>query len=112
MARKRKDYLVLDIETVPDTARWSRPEAGGGGQAGVPYTDWFPPTWAHRIIVIGCLLLDEEYRLKKLGVVGEHGDEAHILEDFSRFIDKSRPILVTYNGSTYGYGKYDGHFTD
>ena len=103
MAARRKDYLVLDIETVPDSARWARPEPSGGGpQAGTPFpSDWFPPTWAHRIIVIGCLWLDESYRLKKLGVVGEHGDEAHILEDFTRFIDKTRPILVTYNGRTF-----------
>ena len=42
------DYLILDIETVPDSERWVRPELPHGESA-------FPPTWAHRIIVVGYL---------------------------------------------------------
>ena len=57
------EYLILDIETVPDTDRWQQPDAANGG--GV-----FPPTWAHRIIVIGCLWLDHDYHLKRFGVIG------------------------------------------
>ena len=38
------EYLILDIETIPDVERWQRPETHEGG---------FPPSWAHRIIVIG-----------------------------------------------------------
>jgi hypothetical protein len=65
------EYLVLDLETVPDTARWSRPELPHGTEAP------FPPTWAHRIIVVGCLWLGKDYRLKKLGVIGdERADES------------------------------------
>jgi hypothetical protein len=63
--RRRPEYLVVDIETIPDTTRWERPEVPHGVQQP------FPPTWAHRIIVIGCLWLDADYRLKRLGVVGE-----------------------------------------
>src|SRR5690606_23880044 len=61
------EYLVLDIETIPDLERWKRPEVTQDTATPLP----FPPTWAHRIIVIGCLWLDHDYRLKRLGVVGD-----------------------------------------
>jgi 3'-5' exonuclease len=115
------EYLILDIETIPDVSRWQRPEgdpAAGGAERG------FPPTWAHRIVVIGCMWLDHGYRLKRLGVIGPapekphaeepalsiapRGDsdtpdqrERHLLEDFSRFVGKARPVLVTYNGRSF-----------
>ena len=138
------EYLILDIETVPDTERWRRPESGNTADP------QFPPTWAHRIIVIGCLWLDHDYRLKRFGVIGDkdpsridrfrsaaepgsespHGTvadrppepspgvalndrdgvrdgawsdlrERHLLEDFSRFVGRARPVLVTYNGRSF-----------
>ena len=98
MARSRRDpeYLVLDIETVPDTGRWKRPELPHGVEAP------FPPTWAHRIIVIGCLWLGPDYRLKRVGVVGDgRDDERELLEDFSRFVGRAHPVLVTYNGRVF-----------
>jgi predicted PolB exonuclease-like 3'-5' exonuclease len=93
------EYLVLDIETVPDNERWSPPEQPAP----------FPPTWAHRIVVIGCLWLDHGYRLKRLGVVGDPAGgegtadarERALLEDFSRFVGRARPVLVTYNGRSF-----------
>jgi predicted PolB exonuclease-like 3'-5' exonuclease len=93
------EYLVLDIETIPDTERWTAPESPAP----------FPPTWAHRIVVIGCLWLDHGYKLKRLGVVGdaEGGTgtpdqrERALLEDFSRFVGRARPVLVTYNGRSF-----------
>jgi hypothetical protein len=113
------EYLILDIETIPDTDRWARPETGHGEST-------FPPTWAHRIIVIGCLWLDHGYRLKRFGVIGENPAgsldqpattfggaaargqapvvderERHLLEDFSRFVGRARPVLVTYNGRSF-----------
>lgn len=60
------EYLVLDLETVPDP-RWHRPEVPLGTEPP------FPPTWAHRIIVIGCLWLGADYRLRRMGVIGEGG---------------------------------------
>jgi len=118
------EYLILDIETVPDTGRWQRPAPGNGGEP------QFPPTWAHRIIVIGCLWLDHDYRLKRFGVIGDKDPaadrptepppeaapgaqderrddpwsdlrERHLLEDFSRFVGRARPVLVTYNGRSF-----------
>jgi 3'-5' exonuclease len=108
------EYLVLDIETVPDVERWNRPDVTSDTAAApaVPAprtTSLFPPTWAHRIVVIGCLWLDHGYRLKRLGVVGDpNGGEGSpdqreraLLEDFSRFVGRARPVLVTYNGRSF-----------
>lgn len=105
------EYLILDIETVPDTDRWHRPDLANGGEPA------FPPTWAHRIIVIGCLWLAHDYQLKRFGVIGgdpagdaagaeASGDaadqrERHLLEEFSRFVGRARPVLVTYNGRSF-----------
>lgn len=99
------EYLVLDIETIPDVERWKRPEVTQDTATPLP----FPPTWAHRIIVIGCLWLDHNYRLKRLGVVGDPAGgegtldqrERALLEDFSRFVGRARPVLVTYNGRSF-----------
>lgn len=94
------EYLILDIETVPDVERWNRPEVPHGTEPP------FPPTWAHRIVVIGCLWLDHGYRMKRLGVVGDPSGgegspdqrERALVEDFSRFVGRARPVLVTFNG--------------
>jgi predicted PolB exonuclease-like 3'-5' exonuclease len=99
----RPDYLILDIETVPDAERWQRPEASGDVAPPAP----FPPTWAHRVIVIGCLVLDASYRLTRLDVIrgaaaGSADDrERALLEALSRFVGTTRPILVTYNGRNF-----------
>lgn len=102
------EYLILDIETIPDTDRWYRPESPHGVEPS------FPPTWAHRIVVVGCLWLDHGYTLKRFGVIGEKDGakagakdgtldqrEHHLLEDFSRFVGRARPVLVTYNGRSF-----------
>lgn len=89
---------MLDIETVPDDLRWR-----GDDHLDPNRPPPFPPAWAHRIVVIGYLWLDHGYRLKRVGVVaGSPGDpdgrERGLLEDFSRFVGRERPVLVTYNG--------------
>jgi 3'-5' exonuclease len=89
------EFLVLDLETIPDHARWKRPETPHGVEA-------FPPTWAHRIIVVGCLWLGADYRLRRLGVIGDEGaDEQHILVELSRFVGRAKPVIVTYNGRSF-----------
>jgi len=117
------EYLVLDIETVPDLDRWKRPDvtpdtstqpsaqAPGAASASAPGSrpdrGGFPPTWAHRVVVIGCLWLDHGYRLKRFGVIGDRTAgpadqrERALLESFSRDVGKSRPVLVTYNGRSF-----------
>jgi predicted PolB exonuclease-like 3'-5' exonuclease len=116
----RADYLILDIETVPDVERWQRPAAAPGQEALQPQ---FPPIWAHRIIVIGCLLLDPSYRLKRLGVIdgpaGVRSDaqrrdvsiaaatgsaderERSLLTELTRWVGNDHPVLVTYNGRSF-----------
>lgn len=95
MPRPAKSYLVLDIETVPDSTLWIAPDTPMGRERP------FPPTYAHRVIVVGCMWLDEGYRVKRLGVIGESGNEQRVLEDFSAFVGRNRPALVTYNGRTF-----------
>jgi predicted PolB exonuclease-like 3'-5' exonuclease len=100
--RRRPEYLVVDIETIPDDSRWRRPELPHGVEPP------FPPTWAHRVVVIGCLWLDGDYRLRRLGVVGDSAPEedpdeveARLLEDFSRFVGRQKTTLLTYNGRAF-----------
>ncbi|HEY4055170.1 MAG TPA: 3'-5' exonuclease [Kofleriaceae bacterium] len=98
------EYLVLDIETIPDDERWQRPDPPDARGY-----DAFPPTWAHRIVVIGCLWLDHGYRPTHIGVLeagtSESGSEITadvreqaLLEKFSQLVGDRRPTLVTYNG--------------
>lgn len=91
-------YLVLDLETVPDRARWSPPPD-------VTPEPMAPP-WAQRIVCAGFLHLDDEYRLVELGAYTgvPSGDpdltERSLLLALSRPIAAKRPapILVTWNG--------------
>src|SRR5215470_8305901 len=88
-------YLVLDIETVPDPAlHVAGPSTGPGPGA-------FPPLHVHQPVVLGFLWLGEDYRLRRLGVIGEGRDEKGMLEDFSAFVEEVRPQLVTYNGRSF-----------
>jgi len=103
VTRRRPEYLVLDIETIPDDSRWARPQLPHGTEAP------FPPIWAHRVVVVGCLWLDADYRLKRLGVVGEglaaaaspDEQEAQLLDAFSRFVARQHTTLLTYNGRSF-----------
>ncbi len=109
MARTpRAEYLILDIETIPDVERWDRPELPEG------VAPPFPPTWAHRIVVMGYLWLDHDYRMTRLGVMGPStagefastgspadARERGLLEAFSDVVGSARPVLVTYNGRTF-----------
>lgn len=95
MARTSADYLVLDIETVTDMARWTPPV----GQEGA-----FPPSWAQRVVAVGCMWLDHRYRLREAVVFVERagaspdGGERGLLAAWSEQVGAAKPILVTYNG--------------
>jgi hypothetical protein len=90
-----RTYLVVDIETVPDPSLYVHPDVANGMERP------FPPLYVHQPIVLGALWLDEDYRLKKLGVVGDGKDEREMLEDFSAFVGRWQPQLVTYNGRSF-----------
>jgi predicted PolB exonuclease-like 3'-5' exonuclease len=93
------EYLVVDIETVPDTSRWTPPDPASGAPA-------FPPNWAHRIVTIGYMWLDHAYRLERFNIVASAGDDADrrersLLAAFSELVARRRPTLVTYNGRSF-----------
>ncbi|HEY3358455.1 MAG TPA: 3'-5' exonuclease [Polyangia bacterium] len=91
----RDTVLVLDIETVPDPELYVPPEMRAGEERP------FPPPYVHRPIVIGVLWLDAALEFVRLGVVGHHDDEAAMLDDFSQFMEKNKPTLVTWNGRAF-----------
>jgi 3'-5' exonuclease len=92
-----RGYLVLDIETVPDPELYVPPDSAAGTGSPAP----FPPLYCHQPVVLGALWLDEAYRFRRLGVVGEGKDERGMLEDFSQFVGRYQPDLVTYNGRSF-----------
>jgi hypothetical protein len=61
-----RQYLVQDIETIPESDiadEWKpTPEEVARGNG-----DPFPPTWAHRVITIGALVLDEQLMVRMSG---------------------------------------------
>jgi predicted PolB exonuclease-like 3'-5' exonuclease len=87
-----RGYLVLDIETVPDSELYTPPDQQAGTERP------FAPLYAQRPICIGVLWLDEAYQFRRLGVIGEHDHESGMLHDFSTFVEQWRPHLVTFNG--------------
>jgi predicted PolB exonuclease-like 3'-5' exonuclease len=94
-----RGYLILDIETVPDSQLYAPPPSPTGTGPGAEKP--FPPLFAHRPIVLGVLWLDEAYGFRRLGVIGEDKDEAGMLADFANFAEQYRPHLVTYNGRSF-----------
>jgi predicted PolB exonuclease-like 3'-5' exonuclease len=80
----RAEYLVLDLETVPDVQRWARPDTPEGVEPP------FPPTWAHRIVVIGAMWLDHRYRVQHLDVVHPSAAIANALERDRAATDAAR----------------------
>jgi predicted PolB exonuclease-like 3'-5' exonuclease len=87
-----QSHLVLDIETVLDAELPILPAADNERLPAPPH---------HRVVVIGALLLDANYEVKRLGVVGEGKDEAGMLRDFAKLLDERRPCLVTFNGRSF-----------
>jgi predicted PolB exonuclease-like 3'-5' exonuclease len=85
-------YLVLDLETVPDDEVYTAPEPAPGTERA------FPPLFACKPVVIGVLWLDEALACRRMGIIGEGKDEAGMLADFSEFMARWQPHLVTWNG--------------
>ncbi len=86
--RVSTSFLVLDIETVLD------PEL----PIQVSDAERLPAPPHHQVVVLGALLFDAGYEVKRIGVISELKDEAGILEDFARMLEERRPCLVTFNG--------------
>ena len=75
-----RSYLVLDIETVPDPALYIPPPSDASSD---DTERPFPPLHAHRPIVLGVLWLDEEYRFRRLGIIGDGKDEKGMLQELT-----------------------------
>lgn len=87
-------YLVLDLETVLDRSL-PPPKKGVDGK------EVFPPAPYHQIVVMGAALLDANYQLRRLWVVGEDGDrdERGTLAALAGFLGEQRDLtVVSYNG--------------
>ena len=82
-------HLVLDIETVLD------PELPISQSSEV---ERLPAPPHHKIVVIGALLFDASYQVRRIAVLAEGKDEPGMLLDFARLLDERRPCLVTFNG--------------
>jgi 3'-5' exonuclease len=85
-----RSYLVLDIETVldPNLPLTDLPDQEG-----------LPPPPHHQIVCVGVLWLDAAYEVRRLGIIAEgKKDEAEVVGDLARFLDKHKPTLVTFNG--------------
>lgn len=86
-------YLVFDIETVPDSNLW-KPEPP---KPRARKKDEFPPLYAHRPIVIGFALFDDDLKLQHLDAVASD-DEAKLISDFTNWLAQMPATLVTFNG--------------
>lgn len=102
--------LVLDIETIPDVAAlrvlrghdatvsddevaraaFSARQAQTGSD--------FLPHHLHRLAAVSCVFRDDDgFRVRSLGSPEE--DEARLVKDFFRIIERYTPQLVSWNGS-------------
>jgi hypothetical protein len=101
--------LVFDIETVPDVAglRLLRPDWAALSDAEVAERAFaerrertgsdFLPHYLHRVVAIGCAFRDDAgFRVKCLGTPED--EEAKLIQDFFRLIDRYTPQLVSWNG--------------
>jgi 3'-5' exonuclease len=85
-------FLVLDIETVLD------PELpiSQSGQSGD--VERLPAPPHHKIVVIGALLFDPMYQVRRIAVLAEAADESGALQAFAELLEEQQPCLVTFNG--------------
>lgn len=84
-----RSFLVLDIETILDPGL---PLAEPSESEGLPA----PPH--HEVVCIGVLWFSKGLKVKRIGIIGDGKEEAGILADFARFLDKHKPTIVTFNG--------------
>jgi len=102
MTTPQPSYLVLDIETVPDPDMW--PPAEIEPSTDEKKKDLIAPPHSQRPVAIGCLWLDREFFVKRIGCIGasKHGDnERAILTDWNEFMAKEKPAVVTWNGRSF-----------
>lgn len=87
--------IIFDIETVPDDELWTSNPLTKAGKKRVK--EEFAPLYAHRPIVIGLVMLDDDLALKHLGVMASD-DEASLISSFTGWLAQQPGTIVTYNG--------------
>lgn len=101
--------LVFDIETVPDVAglrvAWDLEDLGSDEAVAeaaferrrLKVGNDFLPHHLHRIVAISCVFRDADgVRVRSLGTPQD--DEAKLIQDFYRTIERYQPRLVSWNG--------------
>ena len=92
-----RTHLILDIETIPDRALWTpTPVTDANGIVTNPNP--FPPMWAHIPVVIGSMLIDDDYKVARLGNFGSVKDPEDALRSYGKYVQEKKPTIVTWNG--------------
>jgi 3'-5' exonuclease len=102
--------LVFDIETIPDVHGIRRlqgglPDLSDSQVAALAFAqrkekvgNEFLPLHLHKVVAISCLFRDDDgLRIRTLGTPQDQ--EARLVQDFFRVVDKYTPQLVSWNGS-------------
>jgi predicted PolB exonuclease-like 3'-5' exonuclease len=88
LRRLRPQWRELDAAEVAERAFAERRERSGSD---------FLPLHLHRVVAIGCAFRDDSgLRVRCLGTTED--DEAKLIQDFFRLIDRYTPQLVSWNG--------------
>jgi predicted PolB exonuclease-like 3'-5' exonuclease len=103
-----RTIVVFDLETCIDRSAVARAyglEEGDRERAVAIIGDKFPPLIFHQIICVGALRSvqkDGMWSVEALGAphVGDR-DEKTLIADFATSIEKHRPRLVSFNGSSF-----------
>ncbi len=103
-----RTIMVFDLETRLDksaVARAYQLDEGDHAWATSVIGDKFPPLIFHEIICIGALRAvhsDGAWKVEALGAPhSKERDEKNLISDFAVAIEKHRPKLVTFNGSSF-----------
>ena len=89
-------YVIFDIETVPDPELWQSNPLTKAGKKRVK--EEFAPLYAHRPIVIGYAMLDDNLCITAAGAIA-NDDEVQLITSFSGWlVTMPGATLVTFNG--------------
>lgn len=87
-------YVVLAVETVPDSELWQPPPPKPRARKKV---DVFPPLYAHRPIVIGMGFIDDALTVHHLGALADD-NEAVLIKTFTEWFAQQNATLVMFSG--------------
>lgn len=88
-------YVIFDIETVPDPELWESNPLTKAGRKRVK--EEFAPLYAHRPIVVGFAMLDDNLNLQHVNAIASD-NEPWLIESFTSWLASVQATLVTFNG--------------